>query len=126
MLDRQKFVDDGYRYFVTEGHPPSMENDTCRYRTEEGNRCVIGLQIPDEKYDPSMEGYGPVADVIRDAIGGADTAEDGSFLEELQGCHDQSALSITEKTFHQLFERELHSLCTKFDLVFPGAAGGTL
>lgn len=35
---------------------PAIINDHCRYRTPEGNCCVAGCFIPDELYDPGMEG----------------------------------------------------------------------
>lgn len=35
----------------------------CRYRDEQGNKCAIGLLIPDELYDVAIEGGG-VLDVL--------------------------------------------------------------
>lgn len=32
------------------------EGGSCCYRTPDGRKCAIGCLIPDERYDPSMEG----------------------------------------------------------------------
>lgn len=30
-------------------------NTECMYRTDDGNKCLVGCFIPDDKYDPDME-----------------------------------------------------------------------
>lgn len=32
--------------------------EVCRYRGEDGMMCAVGCLIPDDKYDPEMEGVG--------------------------------------------------------------------
>lgn len=34
---------------------PSVDDEGCVYRGENGRKCAVGLLIPDEKYVPSME-----------------------------------------------------------------------
>lgn len=61
----------------------------CMYRTNEGLKCAVGCLIPDDAYDPRMEGYG-----IRQLYTfGAFLIIQGFadhilFLEELQSVHD--------------------------------------
>lgn len=35
---------------------PSFNVDLCMYRTEDGKKCAAGVFIPDDAYDPKMEG----------------------------------------------------------------------
>ena len=39
--------------------------DICLYRGPDGKKCAVGLFIPDEKYDRSMEECSPLSDVLR-------------------------------------------------------------
>lgn len=36
-------------------YPAVNSNGMCRYRTEDGNKCLVGALIPDELYSPVME-----------------------------------------------------------------------
>ena len=35
---------------------PAMENNFCKYRCNNGQKCVLGLLIPDQDYTAEMEG----------------------------------------------------------------------
>lgn len=120
-MDRQKYVDDAFRHFVAEGHPPSVNSHGCRYRTEEGNRCAIGLQIPDARYDSLLEGRSTRTRVLLEALGLSGVMkEDSRFLTDLQRCHDGAAQqSKTQESFVALFRESLSALCTKFELTYP-------
>lgn len=79
-----RFMDNGNSWF------------SCRYRTADGSRCAIGCLIPDELYDPAIEG-----DTPSNAFGGAGAAlhkvltavglqkEQAPFLNRLQQVHDE-------------------------------------
>lgn len=89
----------------------SMCAGQCRYRTPDGNRCLIGYLIPDSHYRASFEGKVPVTkaeatdatdDALRDALH-AGLRESGIlrsdqqlddidilFLTKLQSLHDSS------------------------------------
>lgn len=36
----------------------SQDDEACLYRGPDGNKCVVGCFIPDDKYSPRMEGLG--------------------------------------------------------------------
>ena len=78
----------------------NCDNETCSYRSPNGNRCAIGALIPDHLYDPDMEDnsvdavtrlYPAVArwlGVPEDE----DSRERGKpirFLSQLQSIHDK-------------------------------------
>lgn len=71
---------------------------TCAYRGNDGTSCAIGCLIPDDKYDPLMEGSSidrnpRVLGVLSDI--GIDTADQAlntystyALLDSLQSIHD--------------------------------------
>lgn len=67
------------------------DNDRCQYRTEAGLMCAAGCLIPDEKYDPAMEGLttsgvqNTFPDTFPDDIGKHE-------LNEWQNYHDNYSL----------------------------------
>lgn len=75
------------------GINPQTENFICLYRGPEGLMCAAGCLIPDELYDPSMEGCncqeGAVAKALIQA--GVDMS-DGTIammVDSLQDMHDR-------------------------------------
>lgn len=58
-LTNQSVFDQVWEHFVVLEHPRAVEYQgamaKCRYRTEDGKKCVVGIFIRDEEYDPSME-----------------------------------------------------------------------
>lgn len=63
----------------------------CQYRTTDGKMCAAGCVIPDEKYDPKMEGLTAfqVAKAFPDAF---PTDVSRRELELWQAYHDQTAM----------------------------------
>lgn len=64
----------------------------CAYRGTDGNKCAIGLLIPDELYTPEMEGHTVRALVkafpfLRGVLS-IENDEDLEFLTKLQITHD--------------------------------------
>jgi len=78
------------------GFERAVVDDSCRYRTDDGKRCVIGHGIPDEVYRPEFEGNDvagllvEMTDEEKEAtFGTADlTPHDLRFLSALQEVHD--------------------------------------
>lgn len=70
----------------------NSETRTCVYRTAEGKACFVGLLIPDENYDPSLERDGVKHVMLYAPLLTQLHAEDGpaayGFALELQGVHD--------------------------------------
>lgn len=67
-LTSQEAFNEVWKHFVVEKNKPGMgrasEEDgepdhevfVCKYRGENGTKCAVGCLIPDDLYDPSMEG----------------------------------------------------------------------
>ena len=68
----------------------------CKYRGPDGTKCAVGVLIPDEVYDPDMEGHSIVGLFDPDATekGGFELPawmkENLKLLVALQGAHDFS------------------------------------
>lgn len=56
-MNRMKFVEDTVTMLQEQGCY-STNGATCMYKTPDDRKCAIGLHIPDEIYDPDMEGMG--------------------------------------------------------------------
>lgn len=54
-MDLQEVFTKGLEH-LRKQRSPAYERGECRYRARNGNRCFIGGVIPDDKYDPMMEG----------------------------------------------------------------------
>jgi hypothetical protein len=73
-------------------------NDTttfCRYRGSRGGKCFVGGVIPDNVYEPDMEGDS-VAGLVTNWPEVAELFEgvDGSLMTDVQGVHDNTSKGI--------------------------------
>lgn len=70
------------------------DDDKCLYRGPEGRKCAVGLFIPDENYDPSMEDI--TATTFFDKYGNEKFMPlQASGMLELQRVHDSSESNYT-------------------------------
>jgi hypothetical protein len=64
--------------------PQKYNHENCKYRTSDGLKCAAGILIPDDQYDPKMEGKS-WHDLVSEGL-----VEDkfAFTIYELQGIHD--------------------------------------
>lgn len=65
----------------------------CRYRTEDGLKCAVGALIPDDRYDPGMEGHlvsELVPNFLLDIIQTPQLGTTIDLLRQLQQIHDRA------------------------------------
>lgn len=74
----------------------TIEETRCQYRGEDGAKCAVGWLIPDDLYDPHMEGKS----VLRLFVDHPELQEEPTLkawtsylLCELQEMHDEAATS---------------------------------
>lgn len=118
----QAVFDKAWRGLQAQGFEQSMRpgsediEDFCAYRGEDGRRCAIGHAIPDDRYDPEVEGLPASACVNRGMLPDVFAAPIGSeayhFLNSLQMAHDTSPNS-------PLMERKLRSVADAYRLTIP-------
>lgn len=86
------------------GHPGA-----CAYRGDGGTKCFMGALIPDEVYDPRIEGCsvpssrGLINRILRDS--GVDVITHAEPLAHLQKIHDRYAVKDWESAF-QFFSQK--------------------
>lgn len=98
-----------------------VENDSlnakvvCRYRGMNGMCCAIGHLIPDERYDPKMEGepasFSIVRNVLSDLYGEIDQ-DTSEFLCDVQDAHDYHFGTLAQ------FERRMKVLALRYSLQY--------
>lgn len=55
---QQEVFDAALRGLSSQGFVRSVAGGVCAYRGSDGLKCSIGHLIPDEAYDPAIEGFG--------------------------------------------------------------------
>jgi hypothetical protein len=88
----QEIFDTVARHLFTQG-TQAFDADVarCQYRGPNGTKCAVGCLIPDEAYDPEMEGWIAKAlwQAFKDKPGFPQwAAAEVSLLVRLQGVHD--------------------------------------
>lgn len=82
-----------------DGTFPSVDDHgNCRYRGPAGQRCAVGLLIPDDRYTPDLEGISAFSQLLAGALAGLVpeglTRKDLSRIQQL---HDHHALDEDEQ-----------------------------
>lgn len=44
-------------HLLNQPGPAMSSTGTCRYRAPDGRMCAVGCLVPDDRYDPGIEGY---------------------------------------------------------------------
>lgn len=99
---RQAIFTRVWDHFVTNGAPlsvyePEDENEMysdrvqCRLRGEGGSKCAIGLFIPDERYDETLEGEQIETLYRQEYLEDGVEADDLRLLADLRNAHDDAA-----------------------------------
>lgn len=132
----QADFDKVWNHFVVEKNPPSVEEDdiTCLYRGPNGSRCAVGVLLPDEVYQPTLEGVS-LKDLDPNVCVASEFAawirsHGLTFLGQLQQAHDQAVLSqmahnmaghsvLTPGRFHEEIERLLREVAADFGCEIP-------
>jgi hypothetical protein len=116
-LTNQEAFNEVWNWFVVEKHPKSvgepgsryvLGND-CKYRGPNGNKCAIGVLIPDELYDEEWDG-GRGAN-LREIQLEEWKNLDWALLKEMQECHDYDFLNM---------EPRLRRIAEDYELSIPG------
>jgi len=102
----QEIFDKVVQHARTQGTEAMDRLGTCVYRTLDGRKCFIGALIPDEEYNPDMEGAS-VADLCS-AYPYIDRMFSGISdytLMALQDIHDTLPVKKWEAAFEEFAEK---------------------
>lgn len=84
-MNAQEIFDTVVTHLYTQGKQAADGKNRCQYRTDAGLKCAVGCLIPDDQYDPAMEG------ATVDTLGSLLPSylhPHMRLLIELQGVHD--------------------------------------
>lgn len=94
-MNKQEIFETVVRHLHQQGEPAVIGEGNCRYRADDGKSCAVGCLIPDDCYDPQMEGMTSSMPRVKAALrlagiltGGADDREISRLLDALQYAHD--------------------------------------
>ena len=94
----------------------------CAYRGENNTKCAVGIFIPDEMYDPRIEGmsYRLLFD-NRPDIACLFSGLTDRFICQLQMAHDEAAVktACNPEGFTYEIERHLRGLASAWELRIP-------
>ena len=85
------------KHLLTQMEQAKDRSGCCSYRGENGLKCAVGCLIPDDKYDPYMEGQSPLTTTCMSgkkrepgSVGRLllEQGHDLSLAEALQTIHD--------------------------------------
>ena len=98
----------------------SIKNGQCRYRNDTGNSCAAGCLIPDNDYNPLMEGCsvivggGSYTNLSPNDLLATNYFKDNGYnlelLRSLQEVHDNSNV--------EFWERRLSDIAIKYNLKY--------
>lgn len=92
---RKEFLDDTWQYYAedisrraVEGIIGNVAKSSCKYKTSDGRKCSIGRHIPDDVYDPIIEGNSIIGGMVTKRIPSNILELGIEFLQEIQQLHD--------------------------------------
>lgn len=124
----QEFYDKTFDHFNKDGSVFGANKTggsaygSCVYRGDEDPkspvRCAWGIHIPDDKYDPDMEGSSAYAVIERWELIPVDqrTNENFDFINRTQSLHDRTAQFFSDSPM-TTFLQGLNNLATEAGLV---------
>lgn len=126
-MTAQEIFDKVINHLLQQGGPALNYNydddPVCRYRSNNGLKCAVGCLIPDDQYDPLMEGKGvmvtsPPSDPLNYWI--AKYYEPHrDLLAALQSLHDNIGMNYPGFNWQTEILRGAADIANKFDLAMP-------
>jgi hypothetical protein len=111
MMTNQEIFSKAYLHAKSMKAIAADEDGRCMYRSPNGEKCLMGSFIPDDKYDPVMERLN-IRQLITTTsfyrsifieIGLTDEKSSNvDFLRELQYCHDRDETDSVEELLKRL------------------------
>ena len=108
LTDKQEAFNAAWLGLKSQGFELSVDiNGICRYRGQNGLKCALGWCVPDDMYNPKIEGWG-----ARDLLLSICEQTDVLFFDKLQICHDYAKDPSD-------MERRLRDLAKDYNLTIP-------
>lgn len=104
---------------------PSIDAGGCLYRSQNGNKCLVGALIRDSEYSPEMDGDRDTAGACVESlyVRGILPEYLEPFLELLKHCqyaHDRCASSYSKQEWKMSMINRLKGIANIFGLSYNG------
>lgn len=115
-MNHQKAFDTMLNHLRQQGKPAVTEKGRCRYRVD-GLKCAVGALIPDEEYEPAMEGR-PLFVMVHEW--GASNEDERFLITCRTALHDEPArIHLDEGTdFISLVEENARQIAEHYGLIY--------
>jgi hypothetical protein len=111
----QKYFDIAVSGVLKQGNPSISNSGNCKYRGMNNDRCAIGWLIPDDMYNPKMEGFS--INNLCDKYSFPDYIINNlTFFDRLQTCHDFNSEKVNNAEFIDAFKNDVKKLALKYNL----------
>lgn len=118
MMNIQQIFDKVYVHLLTQ-NARSADESGCLYKNPAGLKCAVGCLIPDEFYDPDIEGASTrnklLENILIKSLGEL-SSEKLNLLDQLQQLHDDTPVTS--------WEGLLKKLAIKWNLTVPNFVRG--
>lgn len=105
-MKRQEIFNRVYTHLLKQNQASKGSDDRCKYKSDNGLKCAIGCLIPDDIYDPKMEGMS--IEFIYDSypkMKKLNLGREISFLSGLQKIHDDFPVHLWDKQLREFAVR---------------------
>jgi len=89
-MDAQTIFNTVATHLAIQGGPALNDLGHCQYRAPNGRKCAAGAMIPDDQYDPRMEGRSVAAEEVSVCF----RRDQADLMMSLQGVHDNANRSM--------------------------------
>lgn len=116
-MSLQEMFDFVCKKIIEQGNKSVNSKYECLYRGPDGLKCAAGWLIPDDEYDPEIEGYGVHALRSRQLAFVLMSYDQVSLLEDLQKSHDGDDLErVRDLDFVGVFKQRAAGVARDWDL----------
>jgi hypothetical protein len=117
MKTHQETFDIVYNAILKQGCFSYDLAEGCLYRGPNGVKCAAGHLIPDDKYDPKMEGIDAHLGIVKTILVKEDY--DIEFVRQLQVIHDTHAGGLLAVHF-KMWKDHMIGFAEEHNLMVPG------
>lgn len=118
-MNKQEIFDTVVNHLFTQGRP-AAHGSSCKYRTDTGLKCAVGVFIPDDMYSVGMEGKDVAGLIFWGEDEGYDlpdlikNKENTNLLRDLQKVHDESRSKVETKGGWGQISYDYHPFTTPY------------
>lgn len=99
----QEIFDKTAEHLFTQGNPATAFGAYgCQYRGSDNTKCAFGFWIPDDEYQPDLEGQNVNSEILQNAF--PDILNHFSIIKNLQMTHDNRKNWVSTSKMQHTFD----------------------